>query len=223
MVSIPQGASSVAQITSNAGAPAKMAFPKDLEKQPFWMSFSFYQYSMPDLTVQNIYYSDKGTIRLPLPNSMRDQQNVEFQTDHYDLLAGMAINQYQQGTGSSTGGTGAAIGTAAAAGSILGGGKDVAGLAGSQAGKFALQTNGVQANPFLTVMFKQPSFKEHSLEWTLAPSNETESYTINQMINTFKANMLPDQSGALGGTLLDRKSTRLNSSHTDISRMPSSA
>ena len=29
--------------------------------------------------------------------------------------------------------------------------------------------------------------------------------------------------GPFGATLVDRKSTRLNSSHTDISRMPSSA
>jgi hypothetical protein len=62
--------------------------------------------------------------------------------------------------------------------------------------------NGVAINPWLTVMFKSPSFKQHALEWKLTPSNETESAKLNQIINSFKANMLPDQNGALGGTLL---------------------
>ena len=37
------------------------------------------------------------------------------------------------------------------------------------------------------------------------------------------AMMLPTSLSLLNSTFLDRKSTRLNSSHTDISRMPSSA
>jgi hypothetical protein len=36
----------------------------------------------------------------------------------------------------------------------------------------------------------------------LTPSNEAESQAIYNMINTFKFNMLPDTSGAIGGTLL---------------------
>jgi hypothetical protein len=34
------------------------------------------------------------------------------------------------------------------------------------------------------------------------PKNESESITLNRIINTFRANMLPNQSGAIGGTLL---------------------
>ena len=74
------------------------AFPADLEKQPFWMSFSFYSYSMPDLTNQNsLNLSDQGTIRLPLPNTMTDSQNVEYSTEDLGLVAGMALNGLRQG------------------------------------------------------------------------------------------------------------------------------
>ena len=74
----------------------RLNFPDNLEKQPFWMSFSFYQYQMPSLTKQDVYYADRGTIRLPLPNSMVDDQHVQYAQEGYSLLAGAAINKLQQ-------------------------------------------------------------------------------------------------------------------------------
>lgn len=189
---LPNGgsqASSVAQASSGS-----MRFPIDLEKQPFWISFSFYQYNMPSVVSQNVYYSDKGTIRLPLPNSMVDSQHVQYSAESLALLTGAAISQLQENN---------LVGAAAIGGlSAIGLGSDASRLINNPTAQAALQTQGVAVNPFLTVMFKQPSFKQHALEWKLAPSNQQESLELNAIINTFRGNMLPDQNGALGGSLL---------------------
>ena len=49
--------------------------------------------------------------------------------------------------------------------------------------------------------------------------------SLNQKLNLLKASAGEDFSGIIEDSIksVDRKSTRLNSSHTDISRMPSSA
>jgi hypothetical protein len=142
-----------------------LIFPLDLVKQPFWMSFSFYEYKMPSplMNQQNEYYIDKGTIRLPLPNSMVDDQHVQFSPD--SVVPSVALG-----------------GMATAAGKAVG------------------ALTGTAMNPMLTVMFKQPTFKQHSLEWKLTPSNQNESQTLNSIVNSFKYNMLPDSAGA--GVLL---------------------
>jgi hypothetical protein len=174
------------------------AFPADLEKQPFWMSFSFYSYSMPDLTNQNsLNLSDQGTIRLPLPNTMTDSQNVEYSTEDLGLVAGMALNGLRQG-----GAAGLTTATLGAVAGFTGTANDINRLTNNNIAAGIGQTQGVAVNPFLTVMFKQPAFKQHQFLWKLTPSNEPESQKLNTIINTFRGNMLPDYAGSSGGTLL---------------------
>jgi hypothetical protein len=148
------------------------SFPWDLVKQPYWMSFSFYEYKAiaPNVSNlqqlynknanQNIYFNDMGTIRLPLPNSMVDDQQVNYQAE--PLTPNIQMNK-----------------TASDVASVV---------------------SGSVLNPLLTVMFKSPAFKKFNFDWKLAPSNANESRTVNSIINTFKYNMLPG-TGA-GGTLL---------------------
>jgi len=50
---------------------------------------------------------------------------------------------------------------------------------------------GATVNPFLWMLFKQPTFKEYTFNWTLTPSNEQETRDIAFVINHFKENMLP--------------------------------
>jgi hypothetical protein len=145
-------------------ARGSMAFPWDLEKQPYWMSFAFVAYSK---TVtkgraidQNLYFEDTGMIRLPLPNSMVDDQQINYSAE--PLNTAVLMNKT------------AADAASAATGTIT--------------------------NPLLTVLFKSPAFKKLQFEWKLAPSNESESRTINSIINTIKYNMLPSISG--GGIAL---------------------
>lgn len=178
---------------TNPSSSGSLAFPVDLQKQPYWISFSFYSYSMPSLTDQNsLNLSDQGTIRLPLPNTMTDSQNVEYSTESLGLVAGLGVNGLSQGNYTQA---------------LAAGGAQAIGLGGDIQKRISManvigQTQGVVVNPFLTVMFKQPAFKQHQLGWKLSPSNQSESATLNSIINTFRGNMLPDKSGASGGTLL---------------------
>jgi hypothetical protein len=151
---------------------------------------------MPSLTDQSVYYADQGTIRLPLPTSLRDEWNTEYSVENLSLLTGMATNAVQQGSGSTAGVTaGLALADRATGGQL-------SKAATSQPAQVGLQSQGATLNPFLTVMFKQPSFKHHNMQWKLTPSNEQESLQLNQIINTFRSNMLPDKNSALGGSLL---------------------
>jgi hypothetical protein len=193
------------------GSTGSMYFPKDLSKQPFWISFSFYQYQMPDLIKQDVYYNDQGTIRLPLPNTMTDSQHVEYSAESLSLSQATSVAGAKAigGPNGSAGGVLAGLGIGAASGALsqaagaLGGGGAQALYDGAKGvGAPVLQTAGMALNPFLSVMFKSPAFKQHSLSWKLSPSNEKESQTLNSIINTFRMNMLPNQSGALAGTLL---------------------
>lgn len=185
----------VFDIQKTTVANSSLAFPIDLEKQPFWMSFSFYEYSMPNVNRQDVYYKDKGTIRLPLPNSMVDDQKVQYSAESLNTVTGAAVSAVQ---GSGSGLAGAALG-----GVVAGAAKALnLGSGATKVAEVAGQMAGVTLNPFLTVMFKNPAFKNHGFEWKLSPANGDESLKLNSIVNTFRANMLPDQTGALGGTLL---------------------
>lgn len=183
--------------------PGGLYFPERLQTQPYWMSFSFYEYQMPDVVNifggnnnQKVYYNDKGTIRLPLPNNMTDGHHVEYQAESLSLAQAAGAQIAKQG------GVGNMLTGLATQGVVSGLGNFVTNAIGKPNLNPVLQSQGVILNPFLTVMFKSPAFKEHNFAWKLTPSNQHESMMVNQIINTFRMNMLPDQSGALGGTLL---------------------
>lgn len=56
-------------------------------------------------------------------------------------------------------------------------------------------------NPFMFMLFKRPTFKEHVLSWTLAPNNQQESEKIRDIIKTLKKASLPTK-GGFGGALM---------------------
>lgn len=181
---------------ANLSPTGGLNFPSDLGSSsafPYWMSFSFYQYT-PVTFNNNVNLTDLGTIRLPLPNNMVDQQDVRFNATEMGLAIGMSMNQV--GSSNPIGGAAAALG-----GSVVGklankfGGADVANL-----GKYPLQALGATLNPFMTVMFEAPSFKKHSFAWQLTPVSPGETQILNSIANTFKANQLPGT--ATGGLLL---------------------
>jgi hypothetical protein len=61
---------------------------------------------------------------------------------------------------------------------------------------------GVAANPFLTLLFKSPTFKTHTFSWKLAPNNIEESVQLQKIVNMFRKHMLPSLANSGGGTLL---------------------
>ena len=94
-----QKVTGIASLAQSALQPANQTFnkrfPNDLGTPPFnyWMSLSFYSYQRPsqlspftDLN-KNSFLEDQGTIRLPIPNSLVDHQEQEY--DSAALTSGM--------------------------------------------------------------------------------------------------------------------------------------
>jgi hypothetical protein len=114
-----------------------------------------------------------GGVVLPIPKKINDVQTVVWSQESMSGVAGsMASSMMPYGSGSllaAAGGAATAIG---------------AGM-------------GVTLNPYLYMAFKNPAYKEHTLQWTLAPNNEQESNTLANIIKFFKYNMLPATAGPL--------------------------
>ena len=209
----PNGINSIAAATdpmygsgqssvSNGISPVSgsMAFPERLDQQDFWMSFSFYEYQRPTFA-GNPVLGDKGTIRLPLPNQLAESQGVTYANKNLEMGVGAALNQAAGRGVNSIAGAAGAVDTGIG-GAMISGAARLLNSLGAQNAAAAGQLAGVALNPWLTVLFEGPEYRTHTFSWTLTPTNERESRTIAQMITTFKFNMLPDSSGALGGTLL---------------------
>lgn len=184
-------------ITPNQSG-GRLVFPLDLEDQDFYMLFTFYEYNRPNFAANPIL-ADVGTIRLPLPNQMGDNQRVLYSEENLDVVLGAALNNY---SGAPTNNSKALGLAAASVGVVTGANQNAQNIVDNLGARTIQQLNGVAVNPFLTMMFKSPAFKQHSFSWKLSPSNVSESAVLNAIINTFRYNQLPDQTGAIGGTLL---------------------
>lgn len=187
--------------TAFTAAPAtgtSLVFPADLVSYPFFMTLTFYAYQMPAFYVgQNTTgtLSALGTIRLPLPNYMVDNQMVVYDQEALGLALGAGLNAAAKNglvSGIATGAAATIAQGAISAGNALGK------IASNEVVAPILQTQGFAVNPFLTVMFKTPAFKKHSLSWKLSPKNAAESAELNTIINTLRLHQLPNvNSGAL--------------------------
>lgn len=186
-----------------------LTFPPQLATYTYWMTFRFYSYNIPPVPgfgAPNAVLQQLSVMRLPLPNSMIDHQDIVFSVEDMGLIAGSALARLQQIPNGTAGQQAAAL----AAGGLLGAGATAGvnignrGLPGGNAGggNIILQTQGVAVNPFLSVMFKSPAFKKHAFKWKLSPVNQNESVIMNNIINTFRYNQLPALSSAFGGTML---------------------
>lgn len=198
------------QAIVNSTPKPSLVFPKNLGNYPFWMTLAFYKYQRPNvgapsdranLSVTNSknpnFIKNQGeVIRLPLPNQMVDSQDVLYSEEEAGLAAGMAINAFQSAGG---GGAGAFAGVAAG---VAAGALGVDRLLNNKAVNTAAQLVGVTVNPFLTVMFKSPKFKRHTLSWRLSPTNVEESQSLGDIVKAFKYNQLPSMTGSVGGSLL---------------------
>lgn len=221
------GAAVVAGATAGAGLAAppsqsnlvstssdNLFYPEDLESYKYYITFGFVQYqrrSILDLPFLN----PKGNIRLPIPSNIVDQLRVEYREDGLNPLAGAGMELGLKGGGN----FGGAAGVTTAAGlagalnstvSALGGanlGPGYSALASGlksagSAAPFALQPFGLAVNPFLTVLFKSPTFKRHAFSWRLSANSPKESETINNILKAFRSHMLPSAIGWTGGAIL---------------------
>lgn len=173
----------------------RLTFPLDLERFAISMCFSFMEYQRRSIFNQP-YLRASSTIRLPVAKSIVDKFKMRWDESEDDPLVGAAIESLLSENGAKifeAGVWGSAVQAAQAA------------IAGGPVGltlNKVLQPFGVATNPFLTVLFKQPTFKRHSFTWKLIPKNPEEARQINAIIQTFKYHMLPEIVAGMGGTML---------------------
>ena len=187
-----------------------LMFPNDLidpsAKRNFYMSLQFTEYQRRSIFNQP-FLRAIGGIRLPIPANLVDTQQITYEQQGSDLGPGAAIEAGLSGrngvgsSGSFAGGLASGAVSAFAGKAVETAAKLAQGVTGISQEQ-QLQLGGLAQNPFLTVLFKSPTFKKHQFSWKLAPNNEQESNTIRQIVNTFRSNMLPAMSPNAGGTLL---------------------
>jgi hypothetical protein len=137
-------------------------------------------------------------ISLPLPENLADLSAVEYSEKENSALAGAGfnelsayINQHPGQAGPTYGDiTGGLAQRAAVAGAAFLAGPSLTGV-----GQALL---GVTGNPFLTVQFQSPKFKQHSFSWLFSPNNAGESASLKAIIDILRLNMLPPLLGGPG-------------------------
>jgi hypothetical protein len=126
-----------------------------------------------------------GSITLPVPRKINEAQTLSWGT----------IN----GTEKAMGLLGQA-GKAVLSRRRLDDARDVGRAAGTIAGAVGVGA-GIAVNPFLFMQFQQPNYKEHTLSWSLAASNEKESNILKNIIIQLKRDSLPEL--IAGGFFMD--------------------
>lgn len=163
-----------------------ISFPKDIGNIGYYMSFTFSEYHRDSiLSGANIFMSGGQSINLPMPDMINDHPTVVWNQESM-TKKGMDI------------GSSALSGLANAAGvnsSFLQFGEKAVDLAAN----FYGWQQGVAINPFLIMMFKEPAFKKFTFSWILSPRSSDESDTLNNILKTFRKNMLPDTGGQIPG------------------------
>jgi hypothetical protein len=180
-------------------------FPNDLTGiTPFYMSFLFQTYEKRAIK-DSAFLRSRGTIRLPIPDSLKDTTSVNYGDKSLGLIAGAGLEQVAgRETGATIGGstilsaignaiTGAAQGAAVAAPIKL-----ANALAADSAIDAVKAYTGMTTNPYQTILFEKPNFKSHSFTWKLVPTDYNESIIIRDIIRTFQYHMLPGVSEGVG-------------------------
>lgn len=168
-----------------------LTFPKDLDKQHF-MSLRFVKYVKRNINDRKTI-EDKKFIALPLPDNLVDNISMEYDQKALGPVLG-GFSEFLTGAGGGVMADAAAAaalqGAADYAGRLNIGGQNVLG-SGSNVLTAASAISGVAINPFLTVAFKNPKFKQHSFTWKLIPRNKEESEEIRKIILAIKYHMSP--------------------------------
>ena len=193
----------------------KLVFPRDLDKFSLSMSFDFHEYKRRSIFDQP-YMKKDSTIRLPVAKTIQDRFAAEWGKDKADPMTGAVIESVlesaQNGSSLTAESLITGFGSAAAAtaqGASLNVLKEdtLPGLNKVLRSDIKLeqifQPLGLAINPFLTVMFKEPTFKTHEFSWNLLAKDPEESRIITAIVNEFKWHMLPDIATNSSGTLLN--------------------
>jgi hypothetical protein len=199
------GAGQPNQVISNQGP---FIFPEGLNDFPYNMSLAFYQFQRGTFG-NSVALTGAGSVYLPLPNQMQDRQGVTYATERMGTALGAALNAGTTNAGEgeiAAGISGAATSLVEAGAGVVAGSRGLNnpiggfGRSAASAADNVGSLFGFKMNPFMTVMFETPAFKEHQFSWKLSPTNKKESEILSKIITTFRYNQLPDAS--LGGLVL---------------------
>jgi hypothetical protein len=171
-----------------------LQFPANLNAN-YYMNLRFYEYQRQD--INSIGSAKPLTIlKLPIPTNLSDSQGVEYGDEKLGTSLGGAANAIM-GVGNVAPKVGNfinAVGVAGLVGAVTGVSPSLTNLASA---KF-----GITANPFLTVMFKAPRYKEYDFAWRFYPRNAAESASLQSIVEAIKYHMLPDAFTGAGGAIL---------------------
>jgi len=185
-------------------------FPGDLNSS-YYMNIAFYEYRREDLN--SIGSANRlASMRLPIPNNLVDNYSANYSDEPLNTAASAGTNATLAGDIASLGGLGVLAGLAGAVGAAgevaaaRGGlaelGAQVAGAAASAGAPIASAMTGLSLNPFLTVMFKSPQYKQYNFSWRLYPKTNQEAQEIANMVTLTRYHMSPDRSSGVGGAIL---------------------
>jgi hypothetical protein len=169
-------------------------FPSNLSRD-YYMEIQFFEYSRQNLNSIGTALP-RGKIRLPIAANLVDAQGVNYGEEALTTSLGGATNAV---AGNAPGGAlfDKAL-NAAGAGAV---GGVAAALGGTGQGLVGAMF-GITANPFLTVLFKNPNYREYEFAWRLTPRNPTESAAIQNIYKSVKYHQLPKRSEGAGGAVL---------------------
>lgn len=178
-----------APTTKNMG---NLQFPANLGSS-YFMNLRFYAYQRQDINSIGTA-APLTTLRLPIPTNLADSQGVEYGQEALGTALGGGANALA-GNGLTPQGLGGAAAAAGVGG--IAGGLSALGVANLVSAKF-----GITANPFMTVLFKAPRYKEYDFAWRFYPRNAGESAQLKAIVEAIKYHMLPDVYTGAGGAIL---------------------
>jgi hypothetical protein len=170
----------------------ELLFPEDLiqSNRSFYMSFSFMKYEKR--SVQNSpFLRSEGTVRLPLPEGLRDNLSVGYNTASLGPAVGAALDSAAAMREGSIGIGGAVLGVAEGLG-IGAIQNEINQNTGAQTASQGLQAYlGMAVNPYQTVLFEKPEFKTHNFSWKIMPRTPKESDIARNIYRTFQYHASP--------------------------------
>jgi hypothetical protein len=161
-----------------------LRFPSDLvNNYNYFMSMRFVKYEKRAISARKDIIT-QGSIFLPIPNQLNDTTTLNYDQAALGPMLGSFV---ESATGAQNPASVAVEGIAAEgfqrALSAVPGGANILNAVSA--------VSGLAINPFITVVFKNPSFKSHSFSWRLYPKSIQESEELTAIINTIKYHMLP--------------------------------
>ena len=160
-----------------------LTFPSDLDLK-YCMSIRFVKYEKRAISNRKDIIT-QGSIYLPIPNQLNDTTSLSYNNQ---AELGSMIGSFSEAlTGTQNRG-----GTIAEGGLVEGMQRALGAAPGGEKILNAVSAvSGLAINPFLTVVFKSPTFKTHSFSWKFMPKNQAESDSLTRIVQTIKYHMLP--------------------------------